>query len=320
MLVYCTGCQPRAEALPVETDRLSVDTALAPSRLAKILPPGEPRTVAVIGDGHSAVLVLRNLFRLAAMSHPRLRIRWLTRRAHLRYVQETWDGVLVDENTGLMGEAARFARTQLEGDALRTSDAGAFITRVLLPAPPPTNPKNKRRRGLERAAARASENQQQQEAEADAKAKAEAAKSEAAKSEAAILARSLRDVDFVVQAIGFARGRVPETGRPAAMAGKKRRLVHNALRGSMFPASEPRETVIGLFGAGSAFPELELTSEGWRQPAVGAWKFMRFLRRVVPRWAEAAEEGMFTKKAIKEWTEGLERKKKARKKRGLPLR
>ncbi|KAK4240625.1 pyridine nucleotide-disulfide oxidoreductase-domain-containing protein [Achaetomium macrosporum] len=262
MVVYCTGSRPQTMELPVDVSRLTLGTALAASRLAKVLPRDAPRTVAVIGDGHSAVLVLRNLFRMAAVSHPRLRIRWFTRTANLRYAEETAAGVILNENNGLMGEAARFARTMLEGDALETSDARHFITRFVFPS-------------------------SKDEVERD-------------QMEMDMLREHLKGCDYVIQAIGFTRSRLPEVRAGLAPfrgpVGKPKRLVFNGLTGSFFPNMRERDDVIGLFGAGSAFPELEFTSEGWRQPAMSMWKFMRFLKRMVPQWVIATKEGKFVKR------------------------
>ncbi|SPQ19353.1 fda2512a-ebbe-4105-9c05-62a84ea4a32b [Thermothielavioides terrestris] len=264
MVVYCTGSHPITTELPLDIPRLSLETGLAPSRLAKLLPTDKPCTVAVIGDGHSAVLTLRNLFYLAAISHRHLRIRWFTRTANLRYAEETPEGVILNENTGLMGEAARFARAQLEGDKLETSDAGAFITRVILPTSA----------GNDESATQSPE-----------------------ELESEVLAQNLEGVDYVIQAIGFTRSRlpalVPRLSPYRDPLGKPKRMVFNALTGWFFPNFASRSNVIGLFGAGSAFPELEFTSEGWRSPAVSMWKFMRFLQRMVPKWIEATKKGKF---------------------------
>jgi hypothetical protein len=247
--------------LPVNVSRLTLTTALAPSRLAKVISPNVPRTVAVIGDGHSAVLVLRNLFRMAVVSHPGLRIRWFTRTANLRYAEETADGVITNENTGLTGEAARFARTMLEGDALNTSDTRQYITRFVFPA-------------------------SKDEGERD-------------QLEMEMLREHLEGCDYVIQAIGFTRSRLPEVRAGLAPfrgpVGKPKRLVFNGLTGSFFPNMWDRKAVVGLFGAGSAFPELEFTTEGWRQPAVSMWKFMHFLKKMVPQWVVATTRGEFIK-------------------------
>ncbi|MBH1945667.1 hypothetical protein I5L01_15745 [Erythrobacter sp. YJ-T3-07] len=44
----------------------------------------------------------------------------------------------------------------------------------------------------------------------------------------------------------------------------------------------------GLFGAGIAFPERVIDKEGNVEHAVGFFKFMKFLKRVVPEWVAKA--------------------------------
>ncbi|KAL2263393.1 hypothetical protein VTK26DRAFT_7032 [Humicola hyalothermophila] len=287
MVVYCTGSRPHVEPLPRDPDdpdgsrrtTMSLETGLSPSRLRKVLPSAEPRTVAVIGDSHSAVLVLQNLFYLAAMSHTRLRIRWFTHTAHLRYAElDEAEGVVLNENTGLRGEAARFARAQLEGDTLLRSDAGAFITRYLLPPAP-------------------------------------------AGEREAVLADGLRGVDFVFQAAGFTRNRLPDT-RPDLVlpVGKPRVLEFNPLAGNFFPRALGPGRAIGLFGAGIAFPEMQLTPAGApRQPAVAVWKFMDFLQRAVPRWVESTRTGRIERQLEVPWARrALRAEERLRRKRDLP--
>lgn len=52
-------------------------------------------------------------------------------------------------------------------------------------------------------------------------------------------------------------------------------------------ADEKGEKVEGLFGAGIAWPERVVDPEGNIEHAVGLWKFMSYLQRVVPNWLEA---------------------------------
>ncbi|RMJ26320.1 hypothetical protein PHISP_02806 [Aspergillus sp. HF37] len=130
-LVLCTGASPTTAPLPVRDSNiktLDLDTVLKPSDLMSELPRSEPTTVAVVGASHSAILALLNLLDLARSTHPHLRIKWFTRHA-LRYA-EYMDGWILRDNTGLKGLAAEFARTQLEDEALPTSDAGRYITKV----------------------------------------------------------------------------------------------------------------------------------------------------------------------------------------------
>jgi hypothetical protein len=107
---------------------LELDTALSPTRLSSRLSSQGPTTVAVIGASHSAILVLMNLYHLAASSKPDLRIRWLTRHS-LRYA-EYMDGWILRDNTGLKGEAADWARNNLEPETFSQSDASKYISRI----------------------------------------------------------------------------------------------------------------------------------------------------------------------------------------------
>ncbi|KAK5164363.1 uncharacterized protein LTR77_010059 [Saxophila tyrrhenica] len=130
-LVLCTGASPTIEPLPVELQNsrpLELDTALSPTRLSSALSSQSPLNVAVIGASHSAILVLMNLYHLASSSKPDLRIRWLTRHS-LRYA-EYMDGWILRDNTGLKGEAAEWARQNLEPETFKQSDVSNFIKRI----------------------------------------------------------------------------------------------------------------------------------------------------------------------------------------------
>lgn len=100
----------------LKMNAIHLDTALAPSKLQTLFDPSSPATVAVIGASHSAILVLRNLYKIANTSHPNLRIKWFTRNK-LRYAVKM-DGWILRDNTGLKGEAAEWARQNLEEDGV----------------------------------------------------------------------------------------------------------------------------------------------------------------------------------------------------------
>ncbi|EAW15118.1 uncharacterized protein ACLA_057740 [Aspergillus clavatus NRRL 1] len=130
-LILCTGSSPSTGPIPVpghNIQRLDLDVVLKPSELSSYLPRNTPVTIAVVGASHSAILSLLNLVELARSSHPQLRVKWFTRHP-LRYA-EFMDGWILRDNTGLKGLAADFARSQLEDQALPTSEAGRFITKV----------------------------------------------------------------------------------------------------------------------------------------------------------------------------------------------
>ncbi|KAL2129232.1 hypothetical protein VTI74DRAFT_8061 [Chaetomium olivicolor] len=413
MVIYCTGTRPQVTALPAPVSRISLETALSPSRLGRLLPRGEERTVAVLGDGFSAVLALRNLFRLAVISHRKLRIRWFTRTANLRYAEQTADGVILNEHNGLMGEAARFARTQLEGERLELGDARAYIRRVVFPKVGEAEQKGEETgregkekveetrggeqvvrievKGEDKQSARGAEGTEGVEATGGQEIKDEGVKGKNGKGlalqgvegaegakrieqyeeieqgeeferiegpegidgaeepdgvegdeepkrpgevdgaetekvkgpvgeevkettwakrkrlakeelerdllEWEVLRKELKDVDYFVQATGFVRGRLPDVrpgfGPREGPLGKPKKLIFNPLTGAFFPSFGSRNDALGLFGAGSAFPESVFTSEGWRHPAVSVFKFMWFLKRMVPEWVDATSRGRF---------------------------
>ncbi|KAK3697144.1 hypothetical protein LTR37_017640 [Vermiconidia calcicola] len=130
-LVLCTGSSPNNDPLPIYIPNIQVldlDAALSPTQLSQAISPLGPTTIAVIGASHSAVLVLMNLYNLAASSKPDLRIRWLTRHP-LRYA-EFMDGWILRDNTGLKGEAADWAKANLEPDVFKHSDVSKYMSRI----------------------------------------------------------------------------------------------------------------------------------------------------------------------------------------------
>ncbi len=214
-------------------------------------------------------------------------MKWLTRRAELRYAADGGGGVVLNELDGLTGETAGFAWEMLEGERLESSAAGKFIKRVVLPSVEGLDMGPEARSGgpgwgrNPRGGGRTGEKERAREV-----------------LEREVLERELEGVEYVVQCIGFGRGALPEV-RPGLGAlegplGKPKRILFNGVNGSFFPNGGRREQVIGLFGAGSAFPELVFTTQGWRQPAVSVLRFMGFLKRMVPGWVEATKKGWFS--------------------------
>lgn len=130
-LILCTGAAPSQGPLPKEVEeipRLYLDVALSPSALSKSLSLYGAVTVAVIGASHSAILVLRNLYRLASSSKQDIKIRWFTRHP-LRYA-EYKDGWILRDNTGLKGEAAAWAKENLEPEVFSQSDVSNYISTI----------------------------------------------------------------------------------------------------------------------------------------------------------------------------------------------
>ena len=88
-------------------------------------------------------------------------------------------------------------------------------------------------------------------------------------------AEHLPQCTHMVQAVGFARNPLPY--------GESRLgLKFNHETGCF--SDRVGSPVWGLYGAGIAFPERVKDPEGNVELAVGFWKFMRFLKRVVPEW------------------------------------
>lgn len=220
---------------------IHLDTALNPSLLAASVSRDAPTTIAVVGASHSAILVLMNLYNLAASSHPRLRIKWFSRHRSLRYAKPM-DGWILYDNTGLKGDAAQWARENLEESSFSSSSVSKVITKVFT--------------------------------------------STGASEEQAYHAE-LPDCTHIVQAIGYQRDPLPSIdvtdsseSEPSSMA-----VEHDGLTGR-FVSPHIETYVPGLFGAGIAFPERVTDPAGNIEHAVGFWKFMRFLKRVVPQWVQ----------------------------------
>ncbi|KAK4495335.1 hypothetical protein PRZ48_013666 [Zasmidium cellare] len=130
-ILLCTGASPTDPPLAYEPENLKhlhLDTALSPTKLASTLAPLGPTTIAVIGASHSAVLVLRNLSNLALSTKSDLHIKWFTRHP-LRYA-EYEDGFIARDNTGLKGEAAVWAKENLEPETLPSSPISKVLTKI----------------------------------------------------------------------------------------------------------------------------------------------------------------------------------------------
>ncbi|ETS85289.1 hypothetical protein PFICI_03314 [Pestalotiopsis fici W106-1] len=233
LVVYCTGSSPTTVQLPVSStsvpEFLDLDIALKPSELAVTIPSDNEVTVGVVGASHSAILVIMNLVKLAQNSHSKLRVKWFARSPSLKYAVYK-DGWILYDNTGLKGDAAKFAKEQLDGERLDASDAGKVVKRVDC--------------------------------------------SGGAEKEKEAMQRELPECDYVVQAVGFTRDPLPAT---------KQALEFDHKTGGFTDATSGKE-LPGLFGAGIAFPERVVDPEGNVEHAVGFFKFMKFLKRVVPEW------------------------------------
>ncbi|KAK6859511.1 monooxygenase AgnR1 [Apiospora arundinis] len=95
-----------------------------------------------------------------------------------------------------------------------------------------------------------------------------------AEQEKAAFLRELPQCDHVVQAVGFARNELPKMETDVEFVDTTGGFVDRVTR----------QPIAGLFGAGIAFPEKVTDRAGNVEHAVGFFKFMRFLKRVVPSW------------------------------------
>lgn len=238
-LILCTGSHPTNLPVPIpglDIHQLDLDTVLKPSELVNILPANTPITVAVVGASHSAILALMNFVTLAQESYPHLRVKWFTRHP-LRYA-EFMDGWILRDNTGLKGQAADFARTQLEDDKLPTSAAGQVVTKI------------------DCGGGQARELEQYH--------------------------QHLPDCSHIVQAVGFTRDPLPQLSKNDTPLNME--FDHET---GKFYERDDGSVILGLYGAGIAFPERVVDPYGNVEYAVGFFKFMKFLKKVCPTWTAA---------------------------------
>ncbi|KAJ5082039.1 hypothetical protein N7532_011082 [Penicillium argentinense] len=99
------------------------------------------------------------------------------------------------------------------------------------------------------------------------------------KREKELYAEHLPGCQYIVQAVGFTRDPVPKLSQEGESLGME--FDHETGRMCKPQAGPP---IPGLFGAGIAFPERVVDPYGNVEYAVGFFKFMNFLRRVVPGW------------------------------------
>ncbi|KAI0877089.1 hypothetical protein GGS24DRAFT_168179 [Hypoxylon argillaceum] len=250
-IALCTGSAPVSKTIPAiermhqeSLKPIDLDIALTPSILAKTFDPAANTTVAVVGASHSAILVLMNLVQLANSTHPHLRIKWFTRN-ELRYAQYM-DGWILRDNTGLKGQAAVWARQNLDVDTFPNSPVSKVITKIWT----------------------------------------------AGKEEEAYKTQ-LPECTHISQAVGYARNPLPRLKviRKGGGAVEPLQVEYDDLKGRFYEKASPnaeheRKYVPGLFGAGIAFPERVTDPHGNVEHAVGFWKFMKFVKKVVPDWVK----------------------------------
>ncbi len=101
--------------------------------------------------------------------------------------------------------------------------------------------------------------------------------------------KGLPDCQFVIQAIGYSPNELPSIKREGERLGgnghaKTAALLYDHVNGGFVDAKG--EKVRGLYGAGIAWPERVVDPEGNVEFAVGLWKFMNYLKKVVPKWGK----------------------------------
>lgn len=247
-LILCSGSSPTTRTIDVPNltlKNVDLDTALDRAKLRTTIPVDQDTTIGVIGSSHSAIVLIMNLYELATSTHPRMKIKWFTRRP-LSYAVYM-DGWILRDNTGLKGASADFARAHLEDDKLLTksSPVSRFLEKV-----------------------------------------------DCSADEDGAFHAHLPQCTHLVQAIGYRADPMPDLridGRPVENLGydASTGLFHSSpAKGNSATAA----TIPGLSGAGIAFPERVVDPAGNTEHAVGLWKFMRYLKTVVPEhWAIGRE-------------------------------
>lgn len=94
--------------------------------------------------------------------------------------------------------------------------------------------------------------------------------------------KAVSSCTHICHAVGFERNKLPTLLRGE----EKLDVVFDHETGGF--KEEGGKEVEGLYGAGIAFPERVVDPEGNVEMAVGLWKFMAFLKKVVPKWTPAA--------------------------------
>ncbi|KAF9874093.1 hypothetical protein CkaCkLH20_08465 [Colletotrichum karsti] len=249
-LVLSTGSSPISrpqlvtEKLPENLKMVHLDTALNPPLLGQTI--SQDATVAVVGASHSAILVLMNLYNLATTTHPDLRIKWFTRHKDLRYA-EYKDGWILYDNTGLKGQAAQWARENLEEASFGGSPVSKVVTKLWTPP------------------------------------KEEQAAYETELPGCSHLIQAIGYQRNPLPDLSVAE----EAGAEAQPLDVHHDASNGRFSSQPLEATTQGRTYIpGLFGAGIAFPERVVDPVGNVEHAVGFWKFMRFLKKSVPEWVE----------------------------------
>ncbi|CAI7674262.1 unnamed protein product [Penicillium pancosmium] len=92
----------------------------------------------------------------------------------------------------------------------------------------------------------------------------------------------LPDCDYITQAVGFTRDPLPKLVKGDEAKPLSMEFDHET--GAFHESAPSGEKIPGLFGAGIAFPQRVVDPYGNVEYAVGFFKFMKFLKKVVPSW------------------------------------
>ncbi|CAG8316217.1 unnamed protein product [Penicillium salamii] len=102
--------------------------------------------------------------------------------------------------------------------------------------------------------------------------------------ESAQYQKYLPECDYIVQAVGYTRDPLPQLTRNNAPLSME--FDHDT---GAFHEPGTGPVISGLYGAGIAFPERVVDPHGNVEYAVGFFKFMKFLKRVVPSWVKGVQ-------------------------------
>ena len=91
--------------------------------------------------------------------------------------------------------------------------------------------------------------------------------------------KHLPQCTHIIQAVGFVRDPLPQLSRDGAALED---ITYDHQTGGF--KDKTGEYVDGLYGAGIAFPEIVTDRAGNAELAVGFWKFMQYVKRIVPTW------------------------------------
>ncbi|KAJ5744043.1 hypothetical protein N7533_008913 [Penicillium manginii] len=97
---------------------------------------------------------------------------------------------------------------------------------------------------------------------------------------------NLPGCDYITQAVGFTRDPLPQLVKDVGDEAKPLSMEFDHETGAFHETAAvgDGEKIPGLFGAGIAFPQRVVDPYGNVEYAVGFFKFMKFLKKVVPSW------------------------------------